>query len=98
MKQTTFNKFLDEHNIGWNDKVTLTILNPNYKRKWYDPFNWFGKPKTLTFDGYLNYCESDSCVQLSVPTKFNDEIASPAEFYMVFEFDSILGIKCDNED
>ena len=98
MKQTTFIKILDEHNIGWNDKVTLTILNPNYKRKWYDPFNWFGQPKILTFDGYLDYSETDDYVQLNVPVKFNDEIQGPAGFYMVFEFDSILGIKCENEN
>lgn len=98
MKQKTFNKILDEHNIGWNDKVTLTILNPNYKRKWYDPFNWFGHHKTLTFDGYLNYFETDDYVQLSVPVKFNDEIAGPKAFYMIFEFESILGIKCENEN
>lgn len=98
MKQTLFNKILDEHNIGWNDKVTLTILNPDYKRKWYDPFNWFGKPKTFTFNGYLDYCKTDDCVQLSLPTNFNDELDGPKEFYMVFDFDSILWIKCENEN
>ena len=98
MKQTAFNNILDEHNIGWNDKVTLTILNPDYKRKWYDPFNWFGKPKTFTFNGYLDYCKNDDCVKLSVPTKFNEELDGPKEFYMIFDFDTILWVKCENEN
>jgi hypothetical protein len=92
MEQATFNNLLDSKDIGWNDKVTLTILNPNYKRKWYDPFNWFGKPKTFTFTGYLNYFEGDDNVHLNIPVKFNDEIQGPAEFYMVFEFKDIIGL------
>lgn len=98
MKQAVFNSILDEHDIGWNDKVTLKIINPNYKRKWYDPFNWFGQPKTLTFNGYLDYCKNDDCVKLKVPTNFEEELAAPAEFYMVFDFDSILWVNCETEN
>lgn len=93
MEQTTFNKLLDSKDIGWNDKVTLIVLNPNYKRKWYDPFNWFGKPKTLTFTGYLNYCEGDDDVQLNIPTNFGEVLGSgTCNFYMVFEFKDIIGL------
>ena len=93
MKQTTFNKILESKDIGWNDKVTLTILNRDYKHKWYDPFNWFGKPKTFTFTGYLNYCEDDEDVQLNIQTNLGEVIDSgTCNFYMVFEFKDIIGL------
>lgn len=93
MEQATFNNLLDSKDISWNDKVTLTVLNPNYKHKWYDPFNWFGKPKMFTFTGYLNYFEGDDNVQLNIPTNLGEVLDSGTRnFYMVFEFKDIIGI------
>ena len=93
MEQKTFDNILDSKDISWNDKVTLTVLNPNYKHKWYDPFNWFGKPKTFTFTGYLNYFEGDDNVQLNIPTNFGEVLDNgTSNFYMVFEFKDIIGI------
>ena len=93
MKQSPFNNLLDSKDIGWNDKVTLTVLNPNYKHKWYDPFNLFGKPKTFTFTGYLNYCKDDDNVQLNIPTNLGEVLDSSIEsFYMTFEFKDIIGL------
>lgn len=98
MKQSTFNKLLDEYDLGWNDKVSIVVLNPIYKRKWFDIFNWFGKPKTYIFDGYLNYTTEDTFVSLNIPTNLNESFeGSSSTFSLVLDFDLIVSVKPINE-
>lgn len=97
MRKPTFDYILSNEDIGWGDKVAITVINPHYKRKWYDPFGWFSKPKTITYIGYLNYSISDDYVTLFVE-EHKTENNESFNIYYTFEFNHIVGVNGINSN
>lgn len=83
MTQQIFEKILDENDITWNDIVTLTVINPKYVK---GIFNWSRQPKTISFNGALDYCNNDEYVSIMV--SINDESTE-----LTFSFDEVISIR-----
>ena len=85
MTKKIFEEIINEHNITWNDMVTITVVNPKYVKT---IFNWSRQPKVLRFYGALGYCKNDSNVSLMT----QDENTGKC-YNLYFSFNEIIGIK-----
>ena len=92
MTKETFEKFLEDNDITWNDIVIIHILNPNFRWSLFKKY-----PKTISFKGALGYTKSKNYVELVTdPENQNKRSLFDCFFesdFLTFEFSQIIGIE-----
>lgn len=88
MTKETFEKFLEDNDITWNDIVIIHILNPNFRCSLFKKY-----PKTISFKGVLGYTKSQNYVELTAEPENSNKRGF---FYcdsLTFDFSQIVGIE-----